>query len=230
MLKPVRTQDTVQTISEQVIHLIREGVLKPGDRLPTEAELMTQLGVGRSTVREAKRTLAAKGVISAQAGRGTFVRQLGSEVVDSTLLRALLSKETLLELQETRDLLELQVVALATQRATEDDFNAMRDWLLRMTAATPDPAIHTFSVEFHRSLAFATHNGVLIELYKVIEGLLSHYLQPLYAQYADATSEVDGHWLLFEAVRSGDVDRAQRAMQEHMARVRTFLARVLPDA
>jgi GntR family transcriptional repressor for pyruvate dehydrogenase complex len=228
MLKPIQTPDAVQLISDQILGLISAGQLKPGDRLPSEMELMAQLGVGRSTVREAKRALAAKGIINARAGRGTFVRTLGTEVLDGTLLRALLSRETLLELQETRDLLEVQVVTLATQRATDEDLCAMRYWLTRMREESPGAHIHTFSVEFHRSLALATHNRVLIQLYHVVEGLLTDYLQPLYAQYADASQEVADHWVLFEAVQARDLVRAPQLMQEHMAQVRAFLAHLPP--
>jgi GntR family transcriptional repressor for pyruvate dehydrogenase complex len=227
MLQIQRPHDTAQMISQQILDLVHQGALKPGDRLPAETELMAHYGVGRSSVREAKRVLAAKGVISPQVGRGTFIRTIGSEVFDGELLRVLLRQETLLELQETRDLLEVQVVTLATQRATNEDLRLMESWLARMREDAPSPAIHAYSVEFHRSLALATHNRVLIQLYQVIEGLLSDYLQPLYMQYGDPLHEVDDHWILFSAVRGRDVERARQLMQEHMSQVRNFLTRVL---
>jgi DNA-binding FadR family transcriptional regulator len=76
-------------------------------------------------------------------------------------------------------------------------------------------------------MAQATHNRVLIQIYQVIEGLLSDYLQPVYRQYADPFQEAADHWMLFSAVRARDVDLARQLMQEHMAQVRTFLMRVL---
>lgn len=227
MLKPVQIQNTVEIISEQIFQLLREGRLKPGDKLPAEVELMAQLGVGRSSVREAKRMLTAKGLLSAQPGRGTFIRQLELETLDSDLLHILLSAETLDDLQETRDMLENQIAILATVRATAADLDAMEACLQRMQEVVPNPRIHEFSIQFHVTLANATHNQVLVRLYKVIGDLLWNYVQPLYAQFADPEQEVASHWALFAAIRSRNVDEAQRGMITHMAEVRTFMAHLL---
>jgi GntR family transcriptional regulator, transcriptional repressor for pyruvate dehydrogenase complex len=227
MLKPVQIQNTVEIISSQIFQLLREGRLKPGDKLPAEVELMAQLGVGRSSVREAKRMLTAKGILAAQPGKGTFVRQLGLETLDSDLLYILLSAETLDDLQETRDMLENQIAIFATVRATEADLEAMEDCLLRMREVVPSPRIHEFSIQFHATLANATHNQVLVRIYRVIGDLLWNYVRLLYVQFADPEQEIASHWELFTAIRSRNVDEAQRGMATHMAEVRAFMAQLL---
>src|SRR6266568_1859611 len=106
MFTKVHKRDTADIIAAQIMQLIRDGTLKPGSKLPTESDLIKQFGVGRSSVREAKRVLTAKGIIESAAGRGTLVRELGPDVLDGDLLQALLARETLVELQEVRDLLD----------------------------------------------------------------------------------------------------------------------------
>lgn len=228
MLNRVKTIDTVDAIVEQILRLIRDGTLAPGDRLPTEGELMEQLNVGRSSVREAKRVLAARGVIDSQPGRGTFVSQLESgmldDLLDSVLLQALLAKETLVELQEVRDLLESQVVLLAVKHATDEDLQAMED-CLRQAEESDDPDVPRLTIDFHRAVAAATHNSVLMQLYDVISGMLLEYQRPLYERYADLDAEIRDHRAIYEAVRQHDVERAQTIMREHMSGVRVFLDR-----
>jgi GntR family transcriptional repressor for pyruvate dehydrogenase complex len=222
MLKRVQVQDTAEVIANQVIQLIRDGVLKPGDKLPNEIDLMEQFGVGRSSVREAKRVLAAKGIIRTQAGQGTFVCELGLEVLDGKLLQALLGRETLLELQEARDLLEYQIVSLAAQRATDQDLQALENCLNNMKDELPD-LWYEFGLEFHRTLAAATHNRVLVQLYDVIAGLLVEYQRPLYTKHGDAATEFQEHRLLFETIYRRDIDQARKLMTEHMSQVGDFM-------
>jgi GntR family transcriptional repressor for pyruvate dehydrogenase complex len=222
MLKPVQVQDTAEVIAEQIIRLIRDGVLKPGDKLPNENDLMEQFGVGRSSVREAKRVLATKGIIWTQAGRGTFICELGLEVLDGELLQALLGRETLFELQEARDLLEYQIVSLAAQRATDQDLQALQNCLTHMKDESPG-RWYEFGLEFHRTLAAASHNRVLVQLYDVIAGLLIEYQRPLYVTHREAETEIQAHWMLFDAIRRRDMDQACQLMRGHMAEVREFM-------
>lgn len=233
MLNRVQTRDTVDAIVEQILWLIRDGVLAPGDRLPTEGELMEQLNVGRSSVREAKRVLAARGVIDSRPGRGTFISHLKSDMLDdlldSALLQALLARETLLELQEVRDLLESQVISLAVKHATDEDLQTMEDCLKR-AEETDGPNVPSLTIDFHRAIAAATHNSVLMQLYDVISGMLLEYQRPLYDSYADFEAEVRDHWEIYEALRQRDGDRAQTIMQEHMADAREFLMQFIDEA
>jgi GntR family transcriptional repressor for pyruvate dehydrogenase complex len=222
MFKNVRVQDTAGAIAEQVIQRIRDGLLKPGDRLPNENDLMEQFGVGRSSVREAKRVLATKGVIEMQAGRGTFIRELGLDLLDGQLLQALLGKETLLELQEARNLLEHQIVSLATQRATEQNLQQLEQCLIRMVGESPEEC-YKLGLQFHQALAAATHNRVLMQLYDVIAGLLSEYQRPLYVSHRNIATEIHEHQKLLDAVRNRDIEQACQLMAEHMSQVTEFM-------
>jgi GntR family transcriptional repressor for pyruvate dehydrogenase complex len=166
--------------------------------------------------------LAAKGIIRTQAGQGTFVCELGLEVLDGKLLQALLGRETLLELQEARDLLEYQIVSLAAQRATDQDLQALENCLTKMKDELPD-LWYEIGLEFHRTLATATHNRVLVQLYDVIAGLLVEYQRPLYIKHGDAETEFQEHRLLFEAIYRRDIDQARKLMTEHMSQVGDFM-------
>jgi len=81
MFKGVKTINTKQAIVHQLISLIKRGSLKPGDKLPSENELMEMLKVGRSSIREAKQILAAMNLIETRPGQGSFVKEVGPETV-----------------------------------------------------------------------------------------------------------------------------------------------------
>ena len=126
MLVEIERTTTTQAIVEQVIDLLKRGELKPGDKLPSENELVEMLGVGRSSIREAKQTLVAMNLIEAHPGRGSFIKEIGPEsIINPDIVWLLLADEHMWALYEVRMLLEVQIAALAAKRATEDDFAAM---------------------------------------------------------------------------------------------------------
>ena len=108
---------------DKIRGLIKDGGLGPGDRLPPEAQLSDLLGVSRGSTREAVRALVAVGVLDVRRGDGTFVTNLSAETLLTGLGRAveLMGEESILELVETRRVIEPQVTALAAMRATAEE-------------------------------------------------------------------------------------------------------------
>ncbi|MCL4459228.1 MAG: FadR family transcriptional regulator [Chloroflexi bacterium] len=227
MLKEVQTISATQAIVEQLISLIKSGYLKPGSKLPSEDELGKMLGVGRSSVREAKRTLMAMRLIEARPGRGSIVKEISPEaVVDVDVLHLLLADETAIALHEARELLEIQIAGLAAQRAIPEDFIAMEkaledmDWAAKTSHSVYDPGM-----AFHLALTKAAHNAVLVKLYRPIMSLLQAHQRPAYERYSDPQVEVKAHWEIYESIRSRDAEKAKRVMYSHLQYVRSLAAR-----
>lgn len=214
MLQQVKRATSVQAVVGQLVELIRVGALKPGDRLPSEAELSRRLEVGRSTVREALQTLAAKGLIEISVGRGSYVRDLDAgALVDGDVFYLLLAREALPLIQEARGLLETGLAALSAQRATPDDL-ALLDELVDTAAARGWQPVD--GEEFHRLLARTTKNSVLVHLHDVLQGILLTYHRDFYRQVSTPAAELASHRALLAAVRAGDPERARQAMAAHL--------------
>lgn len=206
----VTTQRTglVDQVIGQMRELVSSGEWPLDERIPPEAELVTALGVGRNTVREAVRALAHAGLFEVRQGDGTFVRAT-SEL--SGAVRRLCDSE-LRQVLEVRRALEVESARLAATARTDEDLDELREAL-----RVRDEAVHQRDREdmvvkdssFHLRLVEASHNPVLVELYRGI----SEAVRSSIASTVDLDAprgKVVSHTDLLDAVVEGDPDRAAR--------------------
>ena len=138
-LQRVSRSSVSDAIVDQIIDLISRRVLQPGDRLPSERELCTRFGVGRTSVREALHSLSVMGILDGRVGSGTFVSD-DSRYLEKTLeWGLLLDPKRVEDLVETRLMLESQTAYWAAQRATEENLGVMATTLQGMAAAVDEP-------------------------------------------------------------------------------------------
>ncbi|MBF6320018.1 FadR family transcriptional regulator [Nocardia cyriacigeorgica] len=158
----VRRHPLAEQAAELLLARIRGGEWPLGHRLPGETTLAAQLGVGRSTVREAIRELAGKGVLASRQGAGVFVTALDvSEEWDIVLRRA-----TIASVIEARIAIEAEAAALAAHRRTPTDLRAIRRALAARSVAGQTVAEHVDAdMEFHRAVLVAAHNDILVQLF-----------------------------------------------------------------
>ena len=127
---PIQRTTAAQAVANQILGEIRRGVLRPGAQLPAERDLMQQLNVGRSSVREALQILATLNLIDSRPGSGTFIRQpQAAEVFRPELFGLLIANSAALELMEARLMVEPAAVRLACVRATAEDLDGIADLL-----------------------------------------------------------------------------------------------------
>jgi GntR family transcriptional repressor for pyruvate dehydrogenase complex len=231
MLNLVEHVSTSQAIVDQLIALIKRGVLKPGDRLPSENELMEMLGVGRSSIREAKQTLMAMNLVEAHPGRGSFIREIGPEAcINPEAVWLLLAGERMGALYETRELLEVQVARLVAERATDADLQALEKALEQLEhAVCVGESVYDAGLQFHFALIKAAHNPVLVSLYDVIMGLLQECQRPIYEQASDPQAELEHHRQIYRSVRDRDPAQAERVMRQHLQYVKQTTKQGMPE-
>lgn len=216
-------------VVEQVISLMKEGHLRPGDKLPPETELMKILGVGRSTIREAKRTLVSMKLIESGPGRGSFVRPPDARsIVASDLAYLWLADETAVALHQTRELLEPSIAEFVARNLRQDDISKMSAVLREMEASVKGGlSFYRLGMDFHRALVQACHNPVVESLYEPIIELLYEHQRPVYEKHVDPEEELQEHVEIFRALVARDPERARRTMQEHLRHVRSVTASAL---
>ncbi|HEX6198387.1 MAG TPA: FadR/GntR family transcriptional regulator [Jiangellaceae bacterium] len=210
-------------IVQQIQDAIRSSQLEPGDRLPPERDLAERFGVSRVTVRDALRSLEVLGLIRIRVGAtgGAFVTSPGAEIVGEGLTNLmLLSSLEPEEIAETRLVLELGSVALATARATDEEIEELRTITNDGQAALDQGTYERdMSVQFHLRLAQIAHNNALSLVTDSFRGPLSmHVIRRRESTESGFPQTVQEHAAIVKAIELRDAAEAQRKMAEHLTR------------
>jgi len=223
IFRPVSVGRISEIIVEQIRDLMRQGQLKPGDRLPPERDLCERFGVSRVTVREALRMLESSGLVQIRVGArgGAFVTAPSSDRVGEGLTDMLtLSALSAADVTEVRMILEVGIVPLVCERATEEDLAELEEICERSEAALRAGEYSMdYSLEFHTRVARAAHNPAVTMLIDSFRGPIQMSLEQA-REVAPEMGELGTreHERFIEAVRRRDPDAATKIMREHLGR------------
>lgn len=199
--------------------MILSGQIQPGEKLPVEKDLAGQLGLSRSSLREAVRALTMLGVLKTRRGDGTYVTSLKPELLlESTgLVVELLRENTLVELIEVRRLLEPGATALATARIGEEDLARLKDCMERIDRAGHIDDLVEADDEFHAVIAHATGNSTLASLLGNLSGktLRARHWRGLTDEAVIERTKA-GHHAIYRAIRDKDPEQARAAATMHI--------------
>ncbi|MBL0742682.1 FadR/GntR family transcriptional regulator [Chryseolinea lacunae] len=207
-----------KSLSDEVAARLQEkislGHYKAGDKLPIEPELMKTFGVGRSTIREAIKVLANAGFLNVRQGLGTFVEaEAGSnEPFDKRLKRARMQ-----EVDDVREVLELKIAAKAALNRTEKDLRTIEKHLTRRKKAATEGDLEACveaDVQFHISVAEATKNQILADLYRVISVHLKKGFMRLYKNTDAFKGSQPLHEKLLKAIAAQNTSQASDAAEK----------------
>ena len=219
LFEPIRTLAAYELVAEAIEREIASGRLKPGDEIGTEAELVRQFGVNRSTVREGLRVLEQSGLVRREAARKLFVCTPHYRELSSRMSRALVVGEvTFRELFETSMALELGAVDGAIDHAGVDDIAALERNQQQAEAAIADPvALAEVDTRFHELVARAAHNRVL-ELARQPAALLFFPTSEMICRKVPEGGRrmVDAHGRVLDAIRRRDREDARLWMRRHV--------------
>lgn len=224
-----RTPKLADRVTQQLQDLITSQQLRQGDRLPPERDLAEQFRVSRTVVREAVRSLVAKGLLEVVSGSGTYVRAVQLAAVAESLGLLLRARGSgYRKIHEIRQLLEVEIAGLAAERATADDLAAMEETLrdLAQTDGRPE-AFARVDVAFHATLARATQNELFSILLESVGDVLLQVRQKGALLPGTAQRALHHHVAIFERVRAHDTLGAQEAMRLHLEEARVTQMRVL---
>jgi GntR family transcriptional repressor for pyruvate dehydrogenase complex len=228
---PIRQPRAHEYVAEQIRRHIALRLVAPGEALPAERELATMFGVGRPTVQMALRLLEAEHLVEARRGRsgGTFVLQPAQDdrVMEELVLRLLRQRNQIIELLDHRSILEPGVARMAAVRRRSRDIEHMREALDGMSGAADESEYMRFDTEFHLAVAMSTRNRYLAQAIEQIRMDLNDALSLLPETETWHSQLSEEHEQIFDAVRSGDEDAAERATALHVAASGTGVRAVL---
>lgn len=223
MYSPIQSSRLYEQIVEQIGQHIVDGVLNPGDKLPSERELCEQFSVSRTVVREAIRVLSEKGLVDIQPGRGTFITNSTSDAMRNSL--GLVFKvgqdQAQTDLVQVRAILEPEIAALAAKNANSEDIAELQASIDAMDKLLNDADKFIEADQaFHLILANATHNSLIPLLIDPIVDLLWEQRKHIFLNTGGAKRGQYHHKRILEAVKQADADAARKAMQVHMEQIR----------
>ncbi|HET8756986.1 MAG TPA: FCD domain-containing protein [Solirubrobacteraceae bacterium] len=226
VFEPVQTATTLEETVERLGTAIRLGLLGPGDRLPPERELADQLGIARSTLRQALTSLTESGHLVAMRGRGggTFVSD-APPLAESS--RVELAGGHWRELLDYRIAVEVGTAVLAAERAVPEDLTPLRAHV--ETMRTTDFSVYRRAdVFFHLGVAEAARSARLVAAMTEVQGKMSELIAHIAHPAPVLARSNDQHAALVTALEHGDGWRAAQLVREHLKGTEQVLAGLMP--
>ena len=226
-LTQVQPESISTLIVRQLYSLFENGILNPGDKLPSESAMSRQLGVNRLQLRETIKQLEFFGIFRSVPQSGTYLSSLGKNTLNG-LFSSFLHKGTssYRDLTVVRTVLECKSVALVVQNASDDEIVTIE----RAHTGFRESIVHgqrgfDEDIYFHLRLAEFSHNSVL-------ESILAQLYSEIYAQTITIpdipqkrlTDSITEHEMIINAVKSRSLEDAVKGMAEHMRKIQDFFA------
>jgi len=206
----------VQKITNRVRDELIEGLLKSGDRLPSEKELASKFSVSRNAVREAMKMLKATGMVEIRQGRGTYIAtNISSPVVDSLIFSLILDDGTPEKLLELREMLEIGVLEIVIKNATQRDIEKMEKAIKLMEKDDERreknrKIIENHDLTFHHAFVGATHNALIAKIAKTVWKMFAPSIGKSSQFTLKETVEV--HRDVLQGVKERNIEKAKAAI------------------
>lgn len=227
----IRTPASYELVVDQIRRAIQIGRFLPGEKLPTERELAGQLGVSRTTVREAMRVLQGEQLIETRRGRAGGAVVIAADGTPAE--RRQLLRRRLAELENVFDYrlaVEPAAARLAAQRRTKADLVKLRDAMDTLTAlaagasASPPSRFFATDGEFHHRIALGTRNPLLVKAVNDARAAMFLPIGSVFTQLHPSANEL--HAEILGAIEGQDAETAERAMAEHIRMTRDALREI----
>ncbi len=204
-------------IIRRILKHIKKADLQPGDKLPSEKELMETMDVGRSSIREALHALVTVDILETRPGKGYYVKRKSNVFClpgGSELAEVLIEEQDFMALVEVRKILEKKSAELACQRATEEDIDKLNDIMQEIRdAAEREENISDVTVKLHLALAEATKNPVMVQLMDQIVPLIVTKARTM---ELPPEKDVEIHTGVAKALEERNAEKLQQWVEEHL--------------
>ncbi|AXI45038.1 GntR family transcriptional regulator [Sulfitobacter sp. SK012] len=229
--RPVTPEKLSAAVVRQIEELILRGILRPGERLPSERELAERLGVSRPSLRDAIGQLQETGLLSSRAGAGAYV----ADVLGSAFSPALLDlfgrhDEAVFDYLSFRRDLEGLAADRAARLGSDTDLKVVAAVFAKMEAAHAKRASDeeaTLDAQFHMAIIEASHNVVMLHMmrsmYELLRGGVFYNRKVMFSQSTTRSTLLDQHRAINDALQARDAAGARTAVEAHLSFVETAL-------
>lgn len=228
-LSKIKKVSTVDATANYLKKQIEEGVLEPGEQLPSERTLQEILGVSRFTLREALARLSALGIIEIEHGKGAFVaREMSRSSLGDVFLPLFANQniQNLIDFFEARMLIESEAVRLCARRRKKKDLQKLQKIIDDSKTVIDDPVVFgEFDFLFHREIAKISGNVFIDKMMGCLNEHIKRYLQVLAHKPENRMRSVTNHQNMLDMIAKKDDENAGRVTREHLNRTFELITR-----
>jgi GntR family transcriptional regulator, transcriptional repressor for pyruvate dehydrogenase complex len=223
LLKPIKRVRLYEKAVDQIQSLVLRNRYKPGDRLPAERSLAEQLNISRPSLREALRILSVMGLIEIKVGDGIYVKDVSFlpyiESVNLSLSSRLqMERDSFAKLWQARKILEVGMVELSAREVSESVLKSLWRCIEEMEKNIENQeAFISSGIRFHRLIAEASQNEILILIWDTLGNLLRKSHDKIYRISRSPARSLAAHKRIYAALKSRSSANASEAMKRHMA-------------
>jgi len=220
VFRPLTKKKIFDEVYDQLISLISNGKLKPGEQLPPERVLAKDLRVSRQSIREALKKAESKGLIKVRQGEGTFILSAASDLLESPFL-TMMTEEVgkIYEFIEIRKLIEVWCAQKAAQFATSRDLKKMEKALSEMEKLIDSREIlGKPDIDFHIAIAEASHNTLMVHMMTTIKQILLSMFKISNFTRRPGKNRIliRQHQEIYQAIKSKNPQLAAQKMEGHL--------------
>jgi len=220
LFAPIKTSKISDEVYKQIVSLISNGQLKPGDKIPSERELSSEIGISRQSIREALNRAEVMGLIDVRQGEGSFILSSIKGVLKPPLT-VIIEKEVerIFDFLEIRKLVEGWCAEKAALEATGEELEDMKEILNKMKkVASKDKQWEELDLELHLSIAKATHNIIAIHIMDALKVNFSLFFR--FTKSMPSSERLDVLWQhhneIIDAITRKDSNAAKQKVVDHL--------------
>lgn len=222
-IKPIRKVNVSEQVFEQLKNLLLRGEWMPGEKMPSENELAQMFEVSRITVRQALQKLNVLGMVETRLGEGSFVRESDpGDSMNALLPTMMFNQASLYQVEEFREIVEVDSVKLAVLRAEQEDIVQLRKIYRKMQQSVGKPReFGAADLEFHMKLGQMTQNALVVKTQDILYSTLLEARDDIVERMGYEPG-LYYHAQLLEAIEQRDSRRARQIMKEHLRYNKNF--------
>jgi GntR family transcriptional repressor for pyruvate dehydrogenase complex len=222
--KTIKKESTLEVIIQQIKEQIKKGILKPGEKLPSEREMASLLGVSRASIREAIKALSFSGYLEVIQGKGTYILEMATQYDEIVNFFSGFSNYSLDYLMEARIMFEGEFARLAALNASKEEIGVIEKIFNEIAKSKDLNSFVIKDLEFHLAIAKATHNPFMNGLMKIIgEMLYKETLKIIEISKDTRVNTIETTRYLVQAIKQRNAERAKELMGKHIRNVRVSL-------
>lgn len=221
MFIPVKNKKVYEEVIEQIKDMIYNGILKKGDKLPSERDMVEKLQVSRTSVREALRSLEIIGLIESRQGEGNFIKESFEDgLIEPLSVMFMLKESKSEEILELRKIVEIGTVQLAAKRINSNELKELEELKEKLRIPNKEESLAEIDREFHYKIAAASKNFLLLGVLNAISSLMESYIKDARKNILEEEGNrqilIKQHEDVFRALNNKDENEAAKAMTKHL--------------
>jgi GntR family transcriptional repressor for pyruvate dehydrogenase complex len=229
MFTPVKNTKVYEQVIEQIKEMIVSGKLKKGDKLPPERELVEQLQVSRTSIREAIRALQIIGLVECKQGGGNFIREsFENSLFEPLSIMFVLQNSRPEEILELRKIVEVETAALAAEKIEEKELQEIQSILEQMRESDDEEKNTLLDKELHYKIAHASRNFLVVNVLSAISSLVDSFIKDaremILKQNENKEVLLYHHENIYHALLEHDKGKAAKAMRKHLDFITKYLS------